>query len=250
MKVLVGVMGCEKNAASGLHRSIRETWGKDFSVIPTESGLSIDVLYFVGRGYHPLLEDEPRLDVPDDKDNLLYKVVGICRWALDHGYDSIFKVNTSSYVNVAEVLKTGHWRFDYAGAVVGRLGEKYSGTDAYGFIQGSASWLSAKAARIVVGDALSFALHHKDEWMRWNGWIAPYLHSEDLWIAQVLTPYLSQMRIATDQGYGNGPLTWWSQSNYTKCYKMDEWLQRLHGARPNVERMRAIDAEYPKGWQT
>lgn len=244
MRVLVGLMGCEKNLRDGIHRSIRETWGSD-----AHQALG-DVIYFVGAGQEALGLDEVRLGAPDDKDNLLYKVVEMCRWALDNGYDSMLKVNTSSYVNVAEVLKTGHWKADYAGAVVGRLGDRYSGTDAYGFVQGSCSWLGRRAMEHVVGDALSFALHHREAWMRWNGWIAPYLHSEDLWIAQVLTPHLRELSVATDQGYGNGPLSWWSQSNYVKCYKMDEWMRRMHAARPDVQRMRAVDGEYPKGWNT
>lgn len=243
MRVLVGLMGCEKNLRDGVHQLIRETWGADAAAL-------CDLRFFVGEGDAGLLPDEVRVPAPDDKDRLLYKVVEMCRWAVSNGYDSMLKVNTSSYVNFAEVMRRDHQEYDYAGAAVGRLGERYSGTEAYGFIQGSASWLSRKSMEFVVADAVSFALHHKDAWMRWNGWIAPYLHSEDLWIAQVLTPHLHGLKVAIDQGYGNGPVTYWSQSNYVKCYKLEEWMRGLHDARPYEDRMRAVDARYPKGWQT
>lgn len=243
MKVLIGLMGCELQARNGVHQVIRETWN-------TEIGELGQLRFFVGRGSQELKCDETRVDAPDDKDNLLYKVVEMCRWALTNDYDSMLKVNTSTYVNVAELLKRDHQNYDYAGAVVGRLGERYSNTEAYGFIQGSASWLSRRAMEYVVADALSFALHHKDEWMRWNGWIAPYLHSEDLWIAQVLTPHLAELRVAIDSGYGNGPISYWSQSNYVKCYKLEEWMRGLHAIRPDEARMREFDARYPKGWNT
>lgn len=239
-------MGCEKNLHDGIHQLIRSTWGWDVTL----SGLG-DLKFFVGRGDRPLMDDEVRVDAPDDKDNLLFKVVEMCRWALDNGYDTMLKVNTSSYVNVEEVLKRDHQHYDYAGALVGHeLGARYSNTDAFCFVQGSCSWLSRRAMELVVADTLSFAFHHKDYWMRFNGLIAPYLHSEDLWIGQVLTPHLAELKVALDQGYGNGPLSYWSQSNYVKCYKMGEWMRGLHLAKPDEARMREFDGQYPKGWQT
>jgi len=228
-------MGCELHARDGHHQAIRDTWGKDLE------GFA-DLRFFVGRGEQELADDEVRLDVPDNKETLLYKVAEICRWAVEGGYGSIFKVNTNTYVNVPEVVAHQHYKFDWAGSVVGKLGDPYAGTAAYGFIQGSASWLSRKAAKLVYAEngAVAFAFRHMPEWMKYNGLIAPYLHSEDLWISQVLTPHLGDLAVLVDSGYGNGPLSFWSQSNYIKHYALAEWMSSLHAARPNIERMRQI----------
>lgn len=243
-KVLIAVMGCELHATDGHYQAIRETWGKD------AQSLIGDLRFFTGRGIRPLEADEVRLDVPDPKSGLLEKVSAILHWAIDHGYDSIFKVNTNTYCNIAEIEKTGHWKADYAGAPVGTLGENYSGVPGiYGFIQGASSWLSVKAARLVMDELVPCAARMGPGLMDYRQWISPYPHSEDLWISQCLVKHLPELLTVQDPRYGSGPLTFWSQSDFVKNYKLREWMNRLHDARADAEEMRRIDAQYIKGWR-
>lgn len=244
LRLITAIMGCELHARDGHHDAIRDTWGRD---LPGWS----DLRFFVGRGNQSLKEDEIRLDVPDEKNQLIFKVEGMLRWCCDQGYDAIFKINTNTYVNVNLVRKQKHERYDYAGAVVGKLGNIYGDIpNVYGFIQGSASWLSSKASRIVVESRVAeYAVKTSPTLLSHTDRISPYPHSEDLWIGQVLRPHLSELTTCVDQGYSNGPLTFWSQSNYIKLYKLSEWMHRMHEAKNDSEKMYQVNKEYPRGWQ-
>lgn len=226
MKVLAGIMGCGLHSERGFHDAIRETWGKEAS----DAGM--DVIFFMGEGATRNSPDEVILDVPDSKETLLYKVVAMCRRALDEDYDYLFKINTNTYVNMLPLFFrppfTRHT--DYSGAQVGKVGEPYGDMGIHGWIQGHASWLSRKAMEIVVRDAVPYALRNMARLMPWNGIIAPYLHSEDLWIGQVLTPYLKELTVHVDPEYGNGPVSWWSQSSHIKCYCLPEWMRAMHAS--------------------
>ena len=229
MKILTAVMGCHLHEQLGFHQAIRDTWGKQINEFT-------DFRIFVGRQTHLHIGDNViQLDVPDTKDHLLEKVVAICKFAVEEGYDSIFKVNTNTYINVPLLRTTEHWKYDYAGAVVGTLGSEYAGTEALGFVQGSASWLSRNAMKLVEYNALSFMIEHLQPWLKYNHLIAPYPHSEDLWIGQVLgRHYLNTM---TDQRYSNGPISFWSQSNYIKTQRLVKWMTALHNAKSDDERV-------------
>jgi hypothetical protein len=87
-----------------------------------------------------LFEDSVVLDVPDDYAHLPHKTNAICKWALDHGFQYLLKVDddTLVYVDraVREVVAN---RFDYAG-----YAHAASCTGGPGY------WLSARAMRAVV----------------------------------------------------------------------------------------------------
>lgn len=186
-------------------------------------------------------QDEIRVDVPDDKAHILYKSVEIMKYVLANDYDMVLKLDTDTYVNVGLLMQQNYTGFDYIGAPVGTLGEPYAHTAAYSFIQGSASWLSRKAAQIVVDMAISGMLQSLEPFFKYNGLICPYPHSEDLWIGQVLTPYIKsgEIRALADYGYSRGPLTY----HYALTRKEDgfrNWMHELHNARPNEARMDKI----------
>lgn len=245
MSILVAIMGCELHARDGHHQAIRETWGSNLT------GWA-DLKFFVGCGGQELDADEVRINCSDVKEQLIYKVEGLLRWAVDAGYSSILKVNTNTYVNVDAIRRTGHSECDYAGMSVGQLGQIYSNVPGiHGFIQGSASWLSNRAARIVLdSEVAAYAERVGPPLLGYTEWISPYPHSEDLWIGQVLTQHLRGLNVCVDRGYSEGPLTYWSQSNHIKLYCLGEWMHRLHEARGDDSRMQQINNEYPKGWQS
>jgi hypothetical protein len=242
VKILVAVMGCEAHAADGTQQASRSTWVQDVA----ELG---DCRFFIGHGSRPLLADEVRVNAPDTKDAILYKTVELLRWALDHGYDMILKVDTDTYVNVRAILRENYSGIDYVGALVGRIGELYGDTTLWAFLQGSAQWLSARAARVIIDEVIPNMLRLLPETLKFSGVISPHPHSEDLWIGQVLIPRVNnnQLRALPDDRYANGPLTFHHALDKTK-FSVSEWMRRLHEARPFDSRMMAVH-EARASWQ-
>jgi hypothetical protein len=234
LKVLAGIMGAEPHILSGIHQMSRSTWMQDFHKIG-------DCRFFVGNGDVPLQPDEIRIDVPDDKAHILYKTVEILKWSLSSGYDMTLKLDTDTFVNVNEIAKQDYSGLDYVGTPVGNIGELYAGTEAYSFIQGSATWLSRKASEIVIDKAIPNMIKSMPELFKFNGLICPYPHAEDLWIGQVLTPYIKsgEIKALSDYGYSKGPLTY-----HFALTKKEEgfrsWMQGLHDCRFHPEMMEVI----------
>jgi hypothetical protein len=236
MKILCAVYGCELHAEWGYHQVQRETWG-------TKLDGWADLRFFVGRGNRELQPDEIRLDVPDDKQALQHKIPAMLQWALDHGYDGILKIDTDTYINMNLMRKENYERVDYAGAWVGDLGQRYASTAAYGFVQGSASWVSAEAAKIIARDMVAYVDKNVDyHFANANGQISAERQSEDLWCGQVLTPYLSTLRTHRDQRYQGGPLTFHCPS--VVKYKMVDWMRAIHAEYPDAERMYLVDRRW------
>lgn len=241
MKILFAVMGALPHALNGIHQASRETWVRDAPQLG-------DFRFFIGHGDYQQQEDEVRVDIPDDKAHILYKTVEILKWAIDRGYDMILKTDTDTYVNINEMAKAvpGH---DYVGSPVGTLGEIYAGTNCYSFIQGSATWLSARAARVVIDEAIPAMERIMPSAMRYNGLICPYPHSEDLWIAQALTPHLNagSLRALSDNRYSYGPLTFHYGARppalRTNPQGLFTWFRMLHESRSDVERMMRVHRE-------
>jgi hypothetical protein len=214
MKILFAVMGAEKLIENGMHDLIRNTWAKH----TPEYG---DFRFFVGRGESVLTPDTIRVDTPDDKDNLIYKVVEMCRWALQNDYQML-KTDIDTYVNVPLMMQQ-NLAFDYSGAPVGKLGDMYGNTGAWSWVQGSAMWLSKLAMQIIVTDAIPRMNDARATLMKDNGIISPYPHSEDLWIGQALR---DRVHAVADSRYSNGPLTYHFAICHSTCTQ-DEWDRRL-----------------------
>lgn len=107
--------------------ALRDTWFKDIEPFAHH----VEARLFYGDD----------LGVPDDYEHLPHKTQAICKWALEHGFDFLFKCDddTAVYVDrlVREVLER---RFiDYGGYVAG---EMCTGGPGY--------WLSKRAMQAVV----------------------------------------------------------------------------------------------------
>lgn len=104
MRVLIAIVSCARDKDS--HELIRQTWAKD---------VIVDYKFFVGRGCETYRLDEILLDVPDDWDGLPRKTQAVCRYAVQHDYDFIFKCDTDSYVHVPRLLDSGFEKYHYSG---------------------------------------------------------------------------------------------------------------------------------------
>lgn len=107
--------GFHVNGPNDQTQAVRETWGADFAKYP-----SVDVKFFYGKpeGGYPRkpLADEVFLECGDGYDSLIQKTVGVCKYAVDHGYKFVFKADTDTFVYAERLLlEIMENHFDYAG---------------------------------------------------------------------------------------------------------------------------------------
>src|SRR5208282_4627922 len=140
LKTLIAIPTCHR--FSLLKQACNETWVGKW-------GHLVDIRFFLGQPVFPSTFSEISLDVPDNYQELPLKVLAMFRWALDNGYDRIFKVDDDTYVHVPRLLACGKDEFDY----VGRPDQ----ADRYNhWMQGGAGyWLSRRALELLVSLPLS-----------------------------------------------------------------------------------------------
>jgi len=140
VRKLVAVMTCHRNRAKA--DAQRATWVKDLRAQGT------DVVFFLGNppnasaldeGYRHAGSDEVWLDVRDDYWGIPDKVISICQWALEHGYDYVAKCDDDVYIAPLRFAALPLCA-DYIGRFRGPYGQ-YPAHLASGFFY----WLSASA---------------------------------------------------------------------------------------------------------
>lgn len=178
-KILIAIASCGRDTLNGFNDAIRETW---------LSNTTVDYKFFIGRGATPKKDDEILLDCPDHYIGLPYKTLEIVRWALNNNYDYIFKCDTDTFVMVDRLLQSGFEQYDYVGAFNEAIGIENA---VYGKLYswasgGSGYFISKKAGEIVLATGIN------------DNAICPKLRipCEDLWMGQVLGPYIKKSQIA------------------------------------------------------
>src|ERR1700728_3835682 len=132
MRTLIAVTSC--HAFRERADAVRETWGREVE--------GADILYFLGRG-KVLRPDEIILECDDGYHHLSAKTQLIRRWALEHGYDYLWKVDDDCYLR-PERLLADFRNLDY----VGRRGG-CSGTSPGPYFSGFIYGLSRKALELL-----------------------------------------------------------------------------------------------------
>lgn len=131
MKILIAIMSCHRDRL--FNDGCRKTWVRDV--------VGADVRFFIGRPTPTdILPDEIFLDVDDGYTNLPFKIQAICRWAVENGYDVLFKCDPDTFVVPSRLLRSDFSRFDY-------LGGNHHGGYASG---GSGYFLSRRAMEFIV----------------------------------------------------------------------------------------------------
>jgi len=82
------------------------------------------------------------LGVPDDYKHLPEKTKAICKWAGEHSFDFIFKVDTDTYVSMERLLAEDFWKYPYSGYVLDSL-------PVAPYCSGPHYWLSSYAFNIL-----------------------------------------------------------------------------------------------------
>src|SRR5271157_5114842 len=126
-RVLVAITSCHMHRA--WQSAQRDTW------LPE---LGCDYRFFLGNPVADAAQDEVFLNCPDDYHSLYHKTQGLVRWALERGYDYLYKCDVDTLVCPKNLLSSGFEQWDYTG---GRNGHFASG--------GSGYWLSRKAMELV-----------------------------------------------------------------------------------------------------
>lgn len=190
MKVLVAISSCGRDTKNGFNQAVRDTWLKDLR--------GADYKFFLGRDVASAREDEIVVDAPDDYRSLPWKTKALLQWALDCGYDYVWKADTDTYVVPDRLLHSGFANHDYIGHFNAELGNP---NIVYGKCftwasGGSGYWLSRRAAEHVVKhDPIPLSL-------------CPVLNipCEDLWVGQVLGPKIADgtFKAKHDPRYASG----------------------------------------------
>lgn len=142
--------------------AIRETWLKDVAAAGAEYKL------FVGSTQNEykctqIANDEVQLACSDRYEDLPQKTQAICRWALERGYDYIYRTDDDSFAHVNRLMASGFDTHDYSGYCIDypphHERHRYSGAPGF--------FLSQRAMELVAANT-------------------PDHHADDLWIGRVL----------------------------------------------------------------
>ncbi len=140
MRCLVAIMSCESYRVNGNNQALRDTWLPD---VAKELGLEYRI--FMGQGSKIENGDEVLLDVPDDYSHVSFKGREVHKYALENGYDFIYKCYPDTYLCPSRLMKSGFQDYDYVGnfACKLRTGQQYC-------TGGTGYWLSKKAYRLLI----------------------------------------------------------------------------------------------------
>lgn len=165
MKLLIAVITCHtrrEQADAQYH-----TWVKDAE----------DVRFFLGDGSSEDAKDVI-LPVNDSYQGLPAKTQAMTRWALDRGYDAVFKVDDDTYVVPERLYRAGFEAYDYVGNFRMRNGN-YPADYASGY----AYWLSSRAMHAIADAPLT------EDTM------------EDRWVGNVLDNVVPRLRLLDEKRF-------------------------------------------------
>lgn len=156
MNLLIAVATCHQYRARA--QAQRDTWAKCV--------IGADVRFFLGRQRHAVhepinqpLPDEIFLGVGDGYEGLPSKTQAICKWALENGYEGLWKSDDDVYIQPDRLLASINERTAYAGRLRGA-----SGIFPAPYCSGFLYWLN-RAAMQVVTDAKLNGDEAEDRWV-------------------------------------------------------------------------------------
>jgi hypothetical protein len=172
-KILIALTSCVRDAQNGIAQAQRETWLQDvakYSEVQyrfflgdgTPTGENEEPLRAMAKGAHDVnrginyeekcktgdaqpasytpKDDEVVLHVPDDYFHLVFKTKAMHKWALENGFDFVFKCDTDTYCDVDRLMASGFEQHDFTGWQSSPQHPVVAGGGGY--------WLSRKALEI------------------------------------------------------------------------------------------------------
>jgi hypothetical protein len=163
LKLLVAISSCERDMLNGNNQAMRETWLPRLVDFP-----EVDYKFFVGLCQTDCPEDTISLPVCDDYRSLPFKTRESCRWALQKGYDAVFRAFVDTCVHPHRLFAAFNREADYVGHFPGGYSPEPDKQGHYAYASGGPGyWLSKRACEIVV----------RSEPTHW---------AEDLWIGDLM----------------------------------------------------------------
>ncbi len=178
MKTLIAVMTCHQPGYEEKAAAQRATWAKDVK--------GADLVFFKGRPHQFRFggppADEVWLDCSDRYEDLNQKLPMMLLWALERGYDYLWKVDDDVYLRPERLLRIEP--FDYCGAVAPFEFSPPSPANYFTvfasvrpkIIQACVGWVYGLSKRSMETLLYQPALHC-------------YNNHEDLWVGQKLLDY-------------------------------------------------------------
>src|SRR5258708_1228755 len=109
MRLLIAITSCRKYEENGNNKAVRETW------LASARALCLDGRFFIGDTTLVTPADAIKLPVPDDYKSLPYKTRAMAKWALEKGFDFVYKCDRDTYVVPRRLLNSGFSAHDYHG---------------------------------------------------------------------------------------------------------------------------------------
>jgi len=173
MKPLIAIIS---HAKSQMRDVIRETW-------LTKLPQGVDYKFFLG-GTGESKQDEVYLDCNDSYNGLIEKVKAVVRWAYDHGYDYVLKLDDDTVIKPVEMLASDYNQHDFVGSDNGDFPKQECVTcgrtdcrqitGKYTTPWGFAYWMSRKSMSLLY-DA-SLPTHGRND----ECWVAHVLGEQDI----------------------------------------------------------------------
>jgi hypothetical protein len=197
---------CEDIHISGPNpriQAVRDTWFKDIEPFAHH----VEAKFFYGAGSAIDSPDSVVLPVPDDYEHLPHKTQAICRWALQNGFDYVFKCDddTAVYVQRLVLESLMHPCMDYAGFL---HNETCTGGPGY--------FLSKRAMRAVAQAG------------------TPDIWAEDVWVSTIM----GRAGIAALMlpGHTPGFAAHWFWPNEFDAKKLNDAIVTVHAVQPEMMR--------------
>jgi hypothetical protein len=176
MKILIAISSCWDFEQNGNNQAMRDTW------LPDARGVA-DVRFFfgIGQGAETAALDPAEMvllpEVQDHYGELTYKTRASAAWALEHGYDFLFRCFPDTYVRVDRLMKCGFEGFDYFGDFRGDPStNEVTHQKAQNYASGGPGYMLSQRAFSLLPPAPVIGV--------WRDDITPY--AEDLWVGNIL----------------------------------------------------------------
>jgi hypothetical protein len=216
VSVLFAVKSCNRDRESGLHQTVRETWGQHI-VAPNE------LRFFVGQTAGLSRGDEFPVPAPDGYADLPYKVREIMRHFLATRHTYIFLCDADTFIIPSKLLGQRYEETDFLGIIIKGMkpGQKYipvhtsrSGKESYAPPSGGFGYfLSRRAAEIIA-----------------NTEPDPKVTEDDVYVGEALGPYFESGELVGYQppDYHDYAFHFLKSRQAASFENVNRWMRRLY----------------------
>ena len=225
MKILIAVKSCQLDMNRGCHEAIRRTWGNN---LPE----GVDVRFFIGGNDTSIQSDEVHLSVDDSYWELTPKTKGIAAYTIRNDYNFVYYCDTDTYLIIPKLLDSSFKNFDFSGGHLCSTSPEQVFGQAYGPLRTERGGLISRTY-VYLSGGVGFFVSNKAAHALAN--TLYHFHSEDVWVGQVLGPFIASGELRAGLLHGiEGHCAWhlncgyYGGGNRERLSPMDA-ITRKHG---------------------